>query len=384
MPRALLLLCCAGLLIGCQRTAVTAAGSELAAAAPLDVLRAGAGTVGFAQALAPREFVFPADHGAHRDFRHEWWYVTGNLRGADGARYGIELTIFRVALAPPGATAPVSAVPTSRWHTNQLYAAHFAVTDVARGAFDSSERYGREALGLAGAQTNPLRVWVGGWSLAAADPQREWTLNAADEHVELALRLQPLVAPVANGERGLSVKSSESGAASYYYCIPRLAVSGELARDGASIEVSGEAWLDREWGSGGLGRAQSGWDWYALQFRDGSALMFYALRGQAAERDAHSAGTWVGADGSSRRLASADVDIDVLRHWTSPRGGVYPAAWRIRVASLALDIEVTPVLADQELAASPRYWEGAVDVRGARGGASTAGEGYVELVGYAR
>jgi predicted secreted hydrolase len=74
----------------------------------------------------------------------------------------------------------------------------------------------------------------------------------------------------------------------------------------------------------------------------------------------------------------------VLDRWTSPRGGRYPARWRLRVPSLALDLEVEPVIAEQELATDPRYWEGAVDARGKREGESVAGRGYVELVGYAR
>ena len=47
---------------------------------------------------APREFAFPADHGAHDGFRTEWWYVTGNLFAADGRAFGVQLTFFRNAL----------------------------------------------------------------------------------------------------------------------------------------------------------------------------------------------------------------------------------------------------------------------------------------------
>ena len=49
---------------------------------------------------------------------------------------------------------------------------------------------------------------------------------------------------------------------------------------------------------------------------------------------------------------------------------------------LALDLTVRPLLADQELTGTPRYWEGAVQVTGVRAGRSIGGRGYVELVGY--
>jgi predicted secreted hydrolase len=112
--------------------------------------------------------------------------------------------------------------------------------------------------------------------------------------------------------------------------------------------------------------------------------MFYALRTRAGERDRHSAGTWIAEDGSTRALHSADVEIHTESHWTSPRGDRYPARWRVRVPALGLDIDVAPVLPDQELDTTPRYWEGAVGVTGERNGHAVSGQGYVELVGYAR
>ncbi len=200
---------------------------------------------------------------------------------------------------------------------------------------------------------------------------------------ELELTLQALAAPVLNGEAGLSRKSSDPADASYYYSIPRLAARGVLTRDGRALPVQGLAWFDREWGSGELNARQAGWDWFALQLQDGSALMFYALRARGGGRDPHSAGTWLETSGQTRLLRDPQVDVEVLDHWKSARGTVYPSRWRIRVPSLALELSVRPVLADQELTGTPAYWEGAVDVAGTRAGQKLGGRGYVELVGYA-
>ena len=72
---------------------------------------------GFATAIEPREFVFPADHGPHPRFRNEWWYVTGNLDDDDGRRFGFELTIFRFALTPepPEADSKCSTCLAGLW-----------------------------------------------------------------------------------------------------------------------------------------------------------------------------------------------------------------------------------------------------------------------------
>ena len=335
---------------------------------------------GFAQAVTPRRFVFPREHGPHPEFRQEWWYVTGNLDGAGGERFGFELTFFRFALAPPGAAPAASA-----WRTREIYLAHFAVTDVAAKRFRSAQKLARGALGLAGAEGAPFRVWIDDWTLGAAGgASGDWQLAAAQPGYALELELHALMPPVLNGAGGLSRKSDAPGSASYYYSIPRIAVHGTLVREGRPLRVQGLAWFDREWGSGGLGPDQAGWDWFALQLDDGSALMFYALRARDGSRDPHSAGTWVESSGETLALGSALVDLDVTAQWASADGVRYPAGWRLRVPSLALDVTVHPVLADQELDVSPRYFEGAVDVGGTRAGRPLRGRGYVELVGYAQ
>jgi predicted secreted hydrolase len=334
---------------------------------------------GFAQVRGPAPFSFPADEGPHPQFRQEWWYTTGNLEAADGERFGFELTFFRYALEPPGAAS----TGASAWHAREIYLAHFAVSDAAAGRFRYAQKASRAALGLAGAAADPLHVWVDDWYLKLAPGvATSWLLHAAGEGYALDLELDASGAPVLNGVDGFSAKSATPGDASYYYSRPRVGVRGRLVRDGHPIAVTGLAWFDREWGSGGLGRGEVGWDWYALQLQDGSALMFYALRTAGGGLDAHSAGTWVDAAGVAQPLSAQQVAVQVTDHWVSPQRVRYPSGWRIRVAQLGLDLTVRPLLAEQELATTPRYWEGAVDVQGTRGGEALGGRGYVELVGY--
>ncbi len=371
-----------GLLAALVLLVLTAAGTAMQVDR-LSVLRA-AVQPGFAQAEAPRRFEFPQDHGPHPLFRHEWWYLTGQLRGADGATFGFELTVFRLALRPPPTAAPA---PASAWQARQVYAAHFAITDVGRARFFNATRYARDALDLAGATAAPFSVHVADWSVTQVPdpmPGLHWQLQAEDGDYQLQLQLQSAAPPVLNGEGGLSRKADAPGAASYYYSMPRLQAAGRLTHQGVGVPVSGLVWLDREWGSGSLGADSQGWDWFALDLDDGSSLMFYALRDGHGLRDAHSAGTFVDPAGHATPLRNADVAIDVLRYWNSPRGGRYPAQWRVRVRSQQLALTVRPLLADQELSTQPRYWEGAVQVQGTRGVAPVKAQGYVELVGYAQ
>ena len=330
---------------------------------------------GFAQALAPHPLSFPADHGPHPDFRTEWWYYTGNLTTPTGRHFGFQVTFFRVALAP--AEAPRA----SAWATRQLYVAHFALTDTARQRFHAVSRTSRAALDLAGADAAPFRVWVGDWS--AEGDGSSARLRARDRGVAVDLALSAAKPVVLHGERGLSRKGPEPGNASFYYSFTRMSARG-VVRDGAeTLDVSGEAWMDREWSTSALGAALEGWDWFALQLHDGRELMVYRLRRRDGAIDPFSSGTLVAADGTPRRLDVADVRIETLAHWTSPHSGVrYPARWRVSVPSAELRLEIEPRLADQELVVGTRYWEGAVAVTGSSGGQPSTGHGYVELVGY--
>ena len=254
---------------------------------------------GFARATVPRAFRFPDDHGPHPEYRHEWWYFTGNLRTPGGRRFGYQLTFFRFALSPdPPARA-------SRWATNQAYMAHFALTDVEGRRFRPFERVGRGALGLAGATARPLRVWLDDWSAEGAEASTlPIRLRAVEDGASIDLVLDTARPIVPQGDRGLSRKSAAPGNASYYYSMTRLATRGSVRVGGVSFPVEGNSWLDREWGTGSLEKGQTGWDWFALQLADGRDLMFYRLRGGDGLTDPFSAGTLV-----PRRSADRDPRI---------------------------------------------------------------------------
>jgi predicted secreted hydrolase len=362
-----------------------AAGRPAARAAGVTVAEAMAGdTAGFRRVTGPRTFEFPADHGPHPGFRTEWWYFTGNLETAGGHRFGYQLTIFR------NQTAPAAPDSHSAWATNEVYMAHMAVTDAGAGRFHAFERFARGAAGLAGAQAEPFRVWLEDWRIEArpggsAEPTGLLPLRlvASEGDVTLALDVHPGKPPVLQGVDGYSRKGPEPGNASHYYSFTRLPTEGRLEIAGRAYDVTGSSWLDREWSTSALGPDQEGWDWFALQLDDGTELMLYILRLRDGSPDTFSRGVFVHPDGTALHLTTADFHVGVTARWQSPRGGSYPARWRIAVPAAGLELEIVPILADQEHDAFVRYWEGAVDVTGRSGGSAVAGRGYVELTGYA-
>lgn len=340
-------------------------------------------TTGYARATTPREFVFPQDHGPHPAFKTEWWYVTGTLAAASdpARRFGLQFTIFRSALSPD-TTADVRA---SDWAANQMYMAHVALTDVAGGAFHASETFARGAAGLAGAEAEPLRVWLGNIELEAAEGDRPggavpMRLTAETESgAAYDLVMRPLKPPVLQGERGLSQKGPQPGNASYYYSQTRMAAEGTVTLPGGeTVPVEGTTWMDREWSTSALGDNQVGWDWFALHFEDGRDLMIYQLRRTGGTPDPLSKATLVAPDGSSRSLANDRFTLTPLETWASPEGGAYPVRWQVKIPSENIDLTVVAMMEDQELDVSIRYWEGAVSVSG-----TATGRGYLEMTGYA-
>jgi predicted secreted hydrolase len=350
-----------------------------------DVLGGGGDLAGFARATQPPDLVFPRDHGAHPSFRTEWWYVTGNLDAANGRRFGVQLVFFRQALA---ATMPTR---TASLAARDVMLAHAAVTDVDDGTFHCDERMARAAAGLGdvrGGDGEPFAIVCADWS-ATAEPGGDGflplALHAAARAFAFDLRVRPGKAPVLQGDRGLSQKSDEPGNASIYYSMTRLPIDGVIEVSGERHEVHGLCWLDREWSTAALGKGQVGWDWFSLQLDDGSDVMWYQLRRADGTVDAWSRGSLVGADGEITRLAPATTTATPDGTWTSPDGRArYPAHFRLVSTGPRFDLEVTPLLADQELHVLVRYWEGAVSVRGTRGGKPVAGRGYLEMTGYTR
>jgi predicted secreted hydrolase len=328
---------------------------------------------GFARAIAPRAFSFPADHGPHSAYRSEWWYLTGHL-SAGPRRFGYQLTIFRQALAPETPARP------SAWATRQAFMGHLAVTDEAGHRFIAFERLARDGLGLAGAEAS--RVWVEDWSIRPSFPL---ALQAGQPgQVALALTVGAGRGPILQGEGGLSRKGPEPWNASYYYSCTRLPTSGRLTLAGQDLAVTGESWYDREWSTSALGPELAGWDWLALNLSDGRDLMVYRLRRHDGSAAAESRATIIDPSGATRLYGPGAFRLNADAWWTSPQSGArYPVSVMVEIPAAGLRVETRPLLEDQELRLSFRYWEGAVTATGRAGGADITARGYLELTGYA-
>ncbi|MCO5195029.1 MAG: hypothetical protein M9941_01525 [Anaerolineae bacterium] len=337
---------------------------------------------GYARATEPNNIEFPRDFGAHDDYQTEWWYYTGNLETEDARQFGFQFTIFRRALAPPD---PISDIPNpkSDWQTNQIYFAHFTISDIDNEEFYYSDLYSRGAAGLAGAQAEPYRVWIEDWGVTQNGDII--TIDAATDEYALTLDLTQTLPPVLHGDGGLSPKSEEPGNASYYYSQVQQLADGTIRLGDETFVVTGKAWKDHEYSTSVLGEGATGWDWLSLQFDDGTALMLFEIRQADGSVEPYSSGSFINADGTVQPLKVSDWSLVVDERWTSPSSGAtYPVAWSLDVPGIDLSIAGGALMDNQELNfANSVYWEGAVQFDGTRDGQLTMARGYMEMTGYA-
>jgi predicted secreted hydrolase len=323
---------------------------------------------GFAPVVPGKVFGFPADHGPHPEFRVEWWYVTANLVDANGLPYGAQWTLFRQATKP--------GVQLEGWANQQVWMAHAAVTRADTHRY--GEIFARGGVGQAGVAAKPFRAWIDSWEmrgLTAMDDNNIAPLELAASAADFGymLRLDADRPLVLQGDAGYSRKS-ERGQASYYYSQPYFKAAGRITIDDKPAEVTGQAWMDREWSSQPLASDQTGWDWFSLHLDSGDKLMLYRLRQKDGRNNLF--GNWIARDGRSLEIASADNRMEPIAS-TDVGGRKLPTGWSIVIPAHGLRIETVPINARSWMGTSFPYWEGPIGFAG-----SHSGLGYLEMTGY--
>jgi predicted secreted hydrolase len=377
----LLLTTCLPLLLlsGCSVPQETGETVNIAEALSSDV-----GDTCYDQARLPGVLNFPRDYGPHPTFKTEWWYYTGNLKARGGRHFGFQLTFFRQALDCDVADGP------SAWRTNQLYFAHFAVTDTENNRFLSAQRMNRGSLGIAGTQAVPFKTWIDDWQSAAVDGGKGDLLLTARARADkepgrpdfsISLTLTHQKPKILQGDRGLSRKGPGPADASHYYSFPGMKAVGAVTVAGETIGVEGYSWFDHEWSTAALGADVTGWDWFAIHLDKGpltgADLMVCQVRNREGEPNGYGFGSISFADGRFVILRESQFLITPDRYWKSPdTGRTYPAGWTVVLQEQNLSLDISPVMDGQEHTHMFPYYEGAVRVR------DGSGLGYVEMTGY--
>ncbi|MGL5167550.1 MAG: lipocalin-like domain-containing protein [Afipia sp.] len=328
----------------------------------------GGGSNGFAAVVPGKLLEFPRDHGAHPDYRIEWWYLTANLRDATGTGWGAQWTLFRQAMA--------SGAQQDGWANQQIWMGHAAVTNADTHRY--AEKFARGGVGQAGVDAKPFRAWIDSWEMRgseafSAQNAAPLTVSASGADFSYALTLEADRSLVLQGDGGYS-KKSERGQASYYFSQPYYAASGSISLGDKQAAVTGRAWMDREWSSQPLASDQTGWDWFSLHLESGEKVMLFRLR----QKDGRNyfAGNWIDANGRSEPLAADSIAMTPTG-FTEIEGRKLPTFWTVAIVDRGLKIECVPLNAKSWMGTRFAYWEGPISFRGSHNGI-----GYLEMTGY--
>ena len=324
--------------------------------------------------VTPRALVFPRDHGAHPDYRTEWWYMTGWLDGRS-APIGFQITFFR-------ARTTIDPANPSAFAAKQLVIAHAAIADPARGTLLHDERVARTGFGAVSASTEDTDVLLDRWRFARSPQSGAYRGVVAARGFTLELDAQPTQPLLLQGDAGYSRKGPLATQASYYYSQPQLTVRARVTREGKSEVRTGEGWLDHEWSSTMLADDAAGWDWIGMNLDDGSALTAFSIRSRSNSTPLHAYASLRTRGRSVQTFEPRDVHFSTRADWTSPRTrATWPVSREVRVGDRTFTTQ--PLMDDQELdsrsSTGAVYWEGASQLLE---NGKTVGRGYLEMTGY--
>lgn len=315
----------------------------------------------------------PKDAAPHNEVTTEWWYYTGHLTDGTG-QWGFEVTIFQYDV---GGTVGMG------------YMCHVAVTDKV-----AKEHYHQDNITLKRDiwKSKPIDLKIKNCEFKLGGDGRDHIygiIPKGDEKDgkaspwEIELTVEPQKRPVFHGGDGI-IPMSDAGGTSYYYSYTRLSAAGRLVTPTGEVAVTGQAWMDHQWGDFFINEFK-GWDWWSMQFEDGNEVMLFQFRNWDSKLVVQ-AGTLIDPLGNFKELSGLDsFAITSLRQWDSPHtDGIYPLDWNIRIPEGDWTIAVRTQTDDQEMwNAAQNYWEGDTTLSGTRGTTTLKGVGYTELTGYA-
>ena len=323
-------------------------------------------------------YQFPSDHGAHSQYRTEWWYLTGSVNDDRGHRLGLQLVLMRLGLtARPQQRS-------SHWAATEIYAGLFSISDPVDGRLRSYQRASRAALGLAGTETQPMQVWIENWRLAQSPSGKyalDRTARIASDDLNLDLKLlnrKPLVDANAIREQRPAVP-----APFYFYVQPRLRAEGTLRLDQQQTALDGTLSLEHAWGELPLPGGPIAFDRFTLHLDAGRELFCVRTHRVDGSGTPSTTGVLIGKDNRPRLLSRDDIELIPTGYWLSTRTGArYPVRWTLRVPPHGIELALMPHWQNQEGNGWAPYWAGPVRLRGTSPTTAAAGDGFMQLNGY--
>ncbi|TWU39685.1 lipocalin family protein [Novipirellula artificiosorum] len=306
----------------------------------------------------------------------EWWYYNGHLSDSD-RRLTFHVAFFRQR---------TDSVRVGRWLPLRLFGthywcAHFSLMDLQTG--ESWFTHRRSLWWHGRAERDRFKVRLGRWSIEGDCASQRLRIGPTNMHLDLHLSIRKSAS--LHGDQGRFHKHPEQEC--FYFSFSKIDAHGFLKLNDKELPVQGTCWMDREYGSVTMAQTLRGWDWFCLQLDDGRELLIYVLRSRQPSNLPPYYASLIDQGGKAQFIPIGGCNVIVESQWTNPATrNTYPSKWRIELPSLAMVLQVQPLLQEHEIdtrgSTNVLFWEGPVAVSGTEEGQCIQGRGFVELVGY--
>ena len=257
----------------------------------------------------------PADQVAHPKTENEWWYTAGHFT-AHGHQYG-----YLVQLTAQGFELISLTDDTTRQYIGKF--AHVAQSEVS-------------------VSSTQLDVRLPDGTLSGSMNDMHLTAQLGQGRGSLDLHLHPRGPVMYDNGTGLF---PFLGGSSYYYSLPNEQTTGTLTLDGRTSTVTGQSWLDRQWGDWDFNLLHK-WTWMGVQLSDHQYLNLWDMFDNTGE---HAWATVLHPDGSESVVSIEPLAPHAGNFQTDTATGQHFAGkWLVRIPSLNTRLTVTASMTLQD------------------------------------
>ena len=329
--------------------------------------------------MKSRPIRFPDDVQPHNTVI-EWWYFNGYLKDAKSNQYAFMDCLFRANVDKVKIPYFKNLFARTKSGRFALFA-HSMLADI--GAKKSAKDIQNISLASRDSFTRPRLYanYIDPVSVAGGFIAHELAeISPGKFHIKtetLDLVLESKKKPMLEGGVGfITVRERES----FYYSLTDLATTGMIRGgvEGEWVPVTGRSWVDHQWAD--TPYVKDKWTWFSIQLDGGTDMMCVEYDdGKGKDQIVEI----LDARGAATHLQYA-VFTPGRETWKSrATKAEYPLTWTITIPEKNIVLNISAVLADQEMIfGAINYWEGPVAVTGMVGGKILKGRGFMELAGY--
>ncbi|MBL8649151.1 MAG: hypothetical protein JNL35_01955 [Sphingopyxis sp.] len=319
----------------------------------------------------------PQDQYLHPEAPTEWWWHTGTLVAGDRV-FGFEIN---AASFTPLAFTEVMLTDVAK----QLHFQKTATQNPANWAESDPSKDWYARLGTPGTDAD----WIA-MTAPQADPtnmsvKAQLTDEATGTVVTFDLVMAQEGSPFIVWGSGVNPTPPNPGGVTtnnYYYSLTRLQASGTICYDGQTFDVSGQTWMDHEYGLFGTSTKPILWYLQDMQLSNGvhiSNSMVLDASSPVVPGQPHQSNATIQCADGTTYFTTGVVMTPGKRTWTAPNGQIFYLDFLLEIAEFDASISVTTSMPDQAFDAFGSYvYEGVATAAGTFQGEPVTGTAWNE------